>query len=88
MKLYTHIGNGVILKSKDIIGIFDTKTIEASRENKRIQFNLKEKNLSGNSIILMCNGDNFVEEVSQISVATLKKRIEKGLFLNKREVKK
>lgn len=86
--MYTHVGNGVILKSKEIIGIFDMKTIEASRENKRIQFNLKEKNLEGKSIILMSNGDKFVEEVSQISVYTLKKRIEKGLFLNKREVKK
>ena len=86
--MYTHVGNGVILKSKEIIGIFDMKTIEASRENKRIQFNLKEKNLEGKSIILMTNGDKFVEEVSQISVYTLKKRIEKGLFLNKREVKK
>ena len=71
--MYTHVGNGVILKSKEIIGIFDMKTIEASRENKRIQFNLKEKNLEGKSIILMTNGDKFVEEVSQISVYTLKR---------------
>lgn len=86
--MYTHVGNGVILKSKEIIGIFDIRTIEASRENKRIQFNIKEKNLTGKSVILKNDGDKYVEEVSDISVATLKKRLEKGLFFNKREVKK
>ena len=86
--MFTHVGDGVILKSKDIIGIFDMKTINASRENLRIQFELKEKNLDGNSVILLQENDRFVNQVSLISVATLKKRIEKGIFLNKREVKK
>ena len=86
--MYTHVGDGIILKNKGIIGIFDIKTIYASRENKRIQFNIKERNLDGKSIILMDNNGKYVEEVSKISVSTLKKRVEKGLFLNKREVKK
>ena len=78
--MYTHVGDGIILKSKDIIGVFDMKTINASRENKRIQFNLKERNLEGKSVILMGADGKYVEEVSKISVATLKKRIEKGLL--------
>ena len=86
--MFTHVGDGVILKSKDIIGIFDVKTINASRENKRIQFEMKEKKLEGNSIILLEENNVFVNQVSRISVATLKKRVEKSIFLNKREVKK
>ena len=78
--MFTHIGDGVILKTKDIIGIFDMKTINASRENKRIQFEIKEKKLEGNSVVLIEENNGFVNEVSQISVATLKKRVEKGIF--------
>lgn len=80
MFLFTHIGDGVIIKTKDIIGVFDMKTINASRENKRIQFEIKEKKLDGNSVILMQENDKFISEVSQISVSTLKKRVEKGIF--------
>ena len=78
--MYTHIGDGVILKSKDIIGIFDMKTISASRENKKIQFEIQEKKVEGKSVILMEQEDKFVNIFSPISVLTLKKRIEKGLF--------
>ena len=78
--MYTHIGDGVILKSKDIIGIFDMRTIESSRENKRIQFEIQEKKAEGKSVILMAEGEKYVNVFSPISVATLKKRIEKGLF--------
>lgn len=78
--MFTHIGDGIILKSKDIIGIFDMKTINTSRENKRIQFELKEKNLDGKSVILLQDKDKITNLVSQISVATLKKRIEKGIL--------
>ena len=80
MFLFTHIGDGVILKTKNIIGIFDIKTINASRENKRLQFEMKEKKLDGNSIILMQENDEYINQVSQISVSTLKKRVEKGIF--------
>ena len=78
--MFTHIGDGVILKTKNIIGIFDIKTINASRENKRLQFEMKEKKLDGNSIILMQENDEYINQVSQISVSTLKKRVEKGIF--------
>lgn len=84
MKMYVHIGNGKMIKEKDIIGIFDEKTIEASRENKRIQFYLAQNHLKGKSIILreQTKGE-YKEEVSDISVVTLKKRLE-----NEREDKK
>lgn len=75
--MYTHIGNGNIIKNKNVIGIFDMKTIEASRNNLRIQYKLKEKNLTGKSVILKetKNGE-YDEEVSEIAVSTLKKRFE------------
>ena len=81
--MYTHIGDGVIIKSKDIIGIFDMKAIETSRENRKIQFEIKEKKAEGKSVILMEQGERYENIFSPISVATLKKRIEKGLFQTK-----
>lgn len=75
--MYTHIGNGNVLKNKNVIGIFDIKTIEASRNNLRIQHKLKENNLSGKSVILKeTNDGEYDEEVSDIAVSTLKKRFE------------
>ncbi len=78
--MYTHIGNSLILKNKDIIGIFDKKTIDASRENKRIQFQMKDLKEDIKSIILLQENERYIEIFSQISSATLKKRIEKGIF--------
>lgn len=76
--MYTHIGNGMIIKNKDIIAIFDMKTIQSSRENKRIQFKIKENNLNGKSVILKeISKNNYDEYVSEIAVSTLKKRFER-----------
>ena len=78
--MYTHIGNGILLKTKDVIAIFDMKTIQSSRENKRIQFKIKENNLVGKSVILKeTEIGKYDEEVSEIAVSTLKKRLEKGI---------
>lgn len=78
--MYTHIGDGLIVKTRDVIGIFDIKSIESSRENKRIQFEMKENNVTGKSVILMQDGKKYKEIFSQISVNTLKKRLEKGII--------
>ncbi len=78
--MYTHIGDSLIVKTRDVIGIFDIKSIESSRENKRIQFEMKENNVTGKSVILMQDGKKYKEIFSQISVNTLKKRLEKGII--------
>ena len=78
--MYTHIGNNLILKNKDIIGVFNKKTIDSSRENKRIQFQMKDLKENIKSVILLQEEDRYVEIYSQISTATLKKRIEKGII--------
>ena len=78
--MYTHIGNGNIIKNKDVIGVFDWETIQSSRNNLRIQFQFKEKNQKGKSIIIKeIEKGKYQEEVSDIAVSTLKKRLEKGL---------
>ena len=78
--MYTHIGNGMIVKNKDVIGVFDWKTIQESKQNKRIQYQLQQKKLTGKAVIVkeIENGE-ATELVSDISVATLKKRLEKGI---------
>lgn len=78
--MYTHIGNGIIIKDKDVIGIFDMKTINSSKENKRIQYVLKQKGLEGKSVILKETRDgNYIEDVSDIAVSTLKKRLNNSI---------
>lgn len=79
--MYTHIGNGVVLKNKDIIGIFNMETIQNSRNNLRIQHELKERNLTGKSVILMeSEKGKYIEDVSKVAVTTLQKRIERGIL--------
>lgn len=92
--MYTHIGNGIILKNKEIIGVFDRKTIEFSKENKRIQFDIRKieeketentKKEKNKSIILLESKNEYENhyELSNIAVTTLKKRLEKQSKLTK-----
>ena len=79
--MYTSFGDGIILKNKDIIAIFDVGTIKASNQNRRLKYIMDKKKFDGKSIVLIDTEDETQENVfSNISVSTLKKRIEKGLF--------
>ena len=45
--MYTHIGNGIILKNKEVIGIFNIKTMQNSRENKRMLLEIQKIEYKG-----------------------------------------
>ena len=78
--MYTRIENGNLVKDKDIIGIFDVKTLSESRENKRILHQMKKKKENGQSIILLDKEDEDEQYfISNIAITTLKKRFEKVL---------
>ena len=40
--MYTHIGNGKIVKNENIIGIFNIDTLKVSRENRKILVDIEK----------------------------------------------
>ena len=76
--MYVHIGNDVMLKSKDIIGIFDVETLKQSRSNLRILNMLKDKSSDIKSVIIVERGSKIEEIFTIISATTIKNRIDKN----------
>lgn len=82
--MYLHIGKNVILKTKDIIGIFDIN-IQKSKEISNIVGQLAEKNQITDvsdgikkSLILIKDGNIVKGYLSNISSVTLAKRAEEN----------
>ena len=87
--MYLHIGNGVSVKEKDIIGIFDLDTSTVSKITKRF---VNEKSKEGNleytdsdlprSFVFCSEEGKFKIKLSRISSIGLRQRIDgefKGL---------
>ena len=84
--MYLHIGNGKIIKTEDIIGIFDLDTATVSRETKKY---IAEKEREGaveytdfdlpRSFILLKRGKKEEIKLSRISSVGLIQRIEYGI---------
>ena len=87
--MYLHIGNGISVKSKDIIGIFDLDTSTISKVTKKF---LNKKSGEGNleytdddlprSFIFCSENKKYKVKLSRISSMGLKQRIDgefKGL---------
>lgn len=87
--MYLHIGNGVSVRERDIIGIFDLDTSTVSKTTKKF---LNEKSKEGNleytdsdlprSFVFCSEGNKYKVKLSRISSIGLKQRIDgefKGL---------
>ena len=74
--MYIHIGNDVMLKSKDIIGVLDVQTLKQSRLNLRILNMLKEQSPDIKSGIIVEHDGKVEEFFTIISTITIKNRIE------------
>lgn len=81
--MYLHICKNNIIKTENIIGIFDINTIKETREFKNMYLKLKEENqiinISENiekSFILVKENKKNKAYISNISVNTLEKRTE------------
>lgn len=73
--MYVHIGNNIILNKNDIVAIFDINVLKESRNNLRINNIIKARKLQNDSsVIIKKNGE---EIITNISVSTLKKRLDK-----------
>ena len=78
--MYVHIGNNEILNKNDIIAILDIKAIKESRTNLRLINLLNERNKKDDeTVIILQNGKEQKEIFSNISVLTLRKRLEKNI---------
>lgn len=78
--MYVHIGNNEILNKNDIIAVIDVKTLKESRVNLRLINKLKERNKRDDeSVIIIQKGKEQKEIFSNISIFTLRKRLEKNI---------
>lgn len=81
--MYLHLGNDIVIKKKDILGIYD---IDNTTISKRTREFLERYEKTGRltyttvelpkSFIVYANGDDTHVYVSQISTSTLLKRCE------------
>lgn len=78
--MYVHIGNNEILNKNDIIAVINVKTLKESRVNLRLINKLKERNKKDDeSVIIIQKGKEQKEIFSNISIFTLRKRLEKNI---------
>ena len=80
MGMYLHLGQDTILRTKDILGIFDLDTASLSRHTRdflaRAQQEGRVVNVSAElpKSFIVTGGENGRVYISQISAATLLKR--------------
>ena len=81
--MYLHLGNDVLINTKNLIGIFDIENSSTSQITKNFLSNAGKMDRVFNvsyempKSFIVCIDDSFQETVyiSQISCATLKKRM-------------
>ena len=83
--MYLHIGNGVSVKKKDIIGIFDLDTATVSKEGKNFINRMERSGLVEyndfdlpRSFVLIDDSGEYKIKLSRISVQGLKLRSDEG----------
>lgn len=83
--LYLHLGNDVVVKMSDVVGIFDLEKISISKYTKSFLSSATKNNLVTNvsyempKSFVVCNHSKYNKNetrvyISQISCATLQKR--------------
>ena len=92
--MYLHLGQDTVIKVNEIVGIFDMETSTISKESRNY---LADAQKSGNVVnvsmelpksFIVCNEDNReIVYISQISVATLIKRLDTQRKSNIRNLK-
>ena len=85
--MYLHLGQDVVVRQKDIIGIFDIDTTSISKITKKYLSTAEKLGRVVNvtqeipkSFVICNDGKHTKVYISQISSATLKKRRNKALL--------
>ncbi len=81
--MFLHIGNNIVIKKEEIIGIYNIKSIKDTIEYKdiinklKLENNLiKAENIEENTFILIQKNNEIKGYISNISSNTLSKRME------------
>ena len=85
--MFVHIGNNIILKQEDIIGIFNIKAIKNTNEYIKVINNLKEnnklikiENTEENTLIITEKNKIIKGYITNISSVTIEKRLKNTKF--------
>lgn len=85
--MFVHIGNNIILKQEDIIGIYNIKAIKNTNEYIKIINNLKENNklikiesTEENTLIITEKNKIIKGYITNISSVTIEKRLKNTIF--------
>ena len=85
--MFVHIGNNIILKQEDIIGIFNIKAIKNTNEYIKIINNLKEnnklikiENTEEKTLIITEKNKIIKGYITNISSVTIEKRLKNTIF--------
>jgi len=74
--MYLHIGNNVIIKNTDIIGIFDLEALNHSFDLNNYNIINVSENIE-KSLVLTNNNKAYISNISSV---TLGKRVENRIF--------
>ncbi len=85
--MFVHIGNNIILKQEDIIGIYNIKAIKNTNEYIKIINNLKDnnklikiENTEENTLIITEKNKIIKGYITNISSVTIEKRLKNTIF--------
>ena len=85
--MFVHIGNNIILKQEDIIGIYNIKAIKNTNEYIKIINNLKEnnklikiENTEEKTLIITEKNKIIKGYITNISSVTIEKRLKNTIF--------
>ncbi len=73
--MFLHIGENNLIKSKDVIGIFDIKSLKSSSDNKNF-FDKIDKDVEDKKTVIVTDKG---EVLSNILVSTMSKRLNKSI---------
>ena len=85
--MFVHIGNNIILKQEDIIGIYNIKAIKNTNQYIKIINNLKDnnklikiENTEENTLIITEKNKIIKGYITNISSVTIEKRLKNTIF--------
>ena len=73
--MFLHIGENNLIKSKDIIGIFDINSLKSSSENKEFIDKI-DNDINEKKTVIIAEKGNYL---SNILVSTMAKRLNKNI---------
>lgn len=76
--MYLHIGNNDMVLIRDVIAVFDLEKLKSRKDNKKFLSKISEKEMKDNKTVVLTLENGLLKPYcTNISVMTIKKRIEK-----------